>query len=103
MMSRYRPMYKVPALPEMLYHEMSGGGWAQQEHPEIFAKMVNGENLTYEEAVIARDGLDTTIIACEAVLGGGGCDFEMGRDVSAAKRSAEARLRKIDAYLKTNE
>lgn len=98
---RHRPKFKIK-LTDSLYLEMSGGGWAQQEQPALFAKITAEENLTYDEVKEARDGIDTTIIACEAVLGGGGCDFEMGRAVSQAKRSAETLLRKIDAYLKTN-
>jgi hypothetical protein len=100
---KHRPKYKFDKLSQSLYTEMSAGGWAQQEQPDLFAKMTTGDILTYEEAVEARDGLDTTVIACEAILGGGGLTFEDCQPVNAAKRSAEARIKKLDAYLKSNK
>lgn len=100
---RHRPMFKFPKLPQSLYFEMSGSGWAQQDQPDLFKKMAAGENLTYDESKEAREGLDDALAHCEAVLGGGGMDFEEGRTVNAAKSAAEARLKKLDAYLKSNE
>lgn len=93
-------------LPQKLYNHMEGSGFAAGDdyprHRELFRKITVGEPLTLAEAESALDeGIESSLASLEAVAGSVG-DFDEGRDVVVARRSAEAIARKLNEFLDTH-
>lgn len=102
---RARPTIKIK-LPQKLYEHMSGSGFAAgddyPEQRELFQKITHGTPLTVAEAeVVLNDGIESHLAALEAIAGSAS-DFEEGRDIAAAQRSALALKRRLSAFLEAN-
>lgn len=93
-------------LPEKLYGHMESSGFAYgEDYPEtreLFHKIAVGEPLTVAEAELVLDnGIESSLAALEAIAGNTG-DFEEGRDVAAATRSALTIERKLRTFIEAN-
>jgi hypothetical protein len=93
-------------LASNLYDHMSGSGFAYgQDYPEtreLFHKITIGEPLTVAEAeLVLHDGIESSLDSLEAIAGSAG-DFEEGRDIAAATRSARSIARKLIDFLEAN-
>lgn len=99
------PTIKIK-LPDKLYEHMEGSGFAAgDDYPgqrELFRKIKTGDPLTVSEAkAVLDEGIESSLAALEAIAGSAS-DFEEGRDIAAARRSAEAIARKLRDFIERN-
>lgn len=93
-------------LPAKLYDHMEGSGFAAGDDSpgqrELFAKISNGVPLTVAEAeIVLNDGIESNLASLEAIAGSAS-DFEEGRDIAVAIRSARAIERRLNEFIEAN-